>query len=558
MLQRRLWRDRRGGVGLVVAGMMPVLVGFTAFAVDLGAVQLDSRRLQGIADAAALAAATLPSEAETRANGVVSGSGFPRPVTVKLLQQGKYSLDPAVAPAQRFSSVATSTPNAVRVVVESSTPTFFARVFGTHEVTITRQATARRQHYAAFSIGSRLASVNGGILNAYLGALTGSDLKLSVMDYNALAGAQVDLLELLPLLRTQANLAAASYKDIVDAQVALPTLLNALSQALTGNGQTGAANAVKLIANVPSGQAVKLSALIDPGPMGGQQSGGSSMAEVDALSLLTAILQLGGKQRQVSLDLGASILGLASTKVVLAVGERPQQAPWITITDTGAPIVRTAQARVYLRTTLLPVSLPGIGSLVSINLPILLELASAQARLASIDCPSGGARSVALEGKTDIGSASIGTVNESLIGDFSVPLRPAPAKLLDVSLGILLPLVSLTADTRISLGAAEQWQRVKFSETEITNATRKTIASSVPVSSVASSLINQTTITPSILGLQLPLLTTLVQAVGEVLKPVGALLDPVLMALTGTLGVGLGEADLQVTGMRCGQATLVA
>lgn len=538
--------------------MMPVLVGFTAFAVDLGAIQLDNRRLQGIADAAALAAATLPSEAEARANHVVSGSGFPRPVSVTLVQRGKYALDPAVAPALRFSSAATTTPNAVRVVVQSSTPTFFARIFGTQEVAIARQATARRQHYAAFSIGSRLASVNGGILNAYLGALTGSELKLSVADYHALAGAQVDLLGMLPLLRTAANLTAASYSDILATQVALPTVLNALSQSLAGSGQTGAANAVKLIANVSSGQTVKLSALIDPGPMGGQQSGGASMAKVDALSLLTAMLQLGGKQRQVSLDLGASVLGLASTKLVVAVGERPQQSPWITITDSGAPIVRTAQARVYLRTTLLPVSLPGLGSLVSINLPILLELASAHGRLSSIDCPGSGVRSVSLEGKTDIGSATIGTVDESQISNFSTTLHPASAKLVDVSLGILLPIVSLTTNTRISLGAAEQWQKLKFSETEITNGTRKTIAGSVPVGSIASSLTNQATITPSLLGLQLPLLNSLVQAVGEVLKPVGALLDPLLMTVTGTLGVGLGEADLQVTGMRCGQATLVA
>ncbi|MBV8237496.1 MAG: hypothetical protein JO221_01875, partial [Sphingomonas sp.] len=53
----RLLRDRRAGVGILIAAALPVVIGMAAFAVDLGAVQLDTRRLQGVADAAALAAA---------------------------------------------------------------------------------------------------------------------------------------------------------------------------------------------------------------------------------------------------------------------------------------------------------------------------------------------------------------------------------------------------------------------------------------------------------------------------------------------------------------------
>jgi len=557
MILRRLARERRGGVGVAVAGMMPVLIGFTAFAVDVGAVQLDSRRLQGIADAAALAAAGAPSDAAARAQAVVSVSDFPRPVTLRQVDKGDYSLDPKVAVANRFIKDA-PTPDAAHVVLESTTPTFFARIFGRDMVTIAGEATARRQHYAAFAIGSRLASVNGGILNAYLGALTGTGLNLTVMDYNALAGAQVDLLGLLPLVRTQADLTAASYKDILDTQVALPKVLNALAESLLSGGNKPASDAVKLIANVTGGQSVTLSSLIDAGPLGAQQAGGGGTARVDALSLITAMLQLGGGKRQVSLDLGTSVAGLASTKLTLAVGERMQHSPWITVTDHGATIVRTAQARIYVRTTLLPISVPGIGSLLSINLPILVELASAQGRLASIDCPGTGARTVSLEGKTDPGSATVGTVNEDLIGDFSVALQPVAAELVSVGLGPLLPLIGVKAEGRISLGAAEPWQKVTFNAGEIAQGTRKTIGSSKLLTSVASSLISSTKVYPTIGILTLPILGTLVSAVGEALKPAAALLDPLLISVTGALGVGLGEADLQVTGMRCGQTILVA
>ena len=47
------------------------------------------------------------------------------------------------------------------------------------------------------------------------------------------------------------------------------------------------------------------------------------------------------------------------------------------------------------------------------------------------------------------------------------------------------------------------------------------------------------------------------QAVGGALSLVAPALDGLLMNLTGLLGVGIGEADLRVTGVRCGTAVLV-
>jgi hypothetical protein len=44
-------QDRRGGVSTFAAVAMPALIGMGAFAVDLGAVHLRNRQLQGMADA---------------------------------------------------------------------------------------------------------------------------------------------------------------------------------------------------------------------------------------------------------------------------------------------------------------------------------------------------------------------------------------------------------------------------------------------------------------------------------------------------------------------------
>src|SRR3546814_18532908 len=59
--------DTRAGVGMIVALAMPVAIGAAALAVDVGSATLATRKLQGVADAAALAAATDPAHAHTAA-----------------------------------------------------------------------------------------------------------------------------------------------------------------------------------------------------------------------------------------------------------------------------------------------------------------------------------------------------------------------------------------------------------------------------------------------------------------------------------------------------------
>lgn len=551
---QKLWCDRSGSVGIMAAAAMPILIGMGALAVDIGSVQLETRRLQGIADAAAIAAATNPGNAQGAAEAVVAAS-WSRPVTVRTTA-GRYSGDPAIAPADRFVAGGAA-PDAARVELEAQSPTFLAAIFGRRSVTIVRNATAARQRFAAFSIGSRLASLNDGILNAYLGALTGSNVSLSLADYNALAGASVDLFAYLPLLRTGANLNAVTFDDVLRSQVSTPQALGALAAALEAKGSPQAASAVRSLVNVAGGRSVALSTLIDAGPLRNATSGGAGIVSVDGLAFATALLQLASPNRQVSLDLGTGVAGLASTRVSLAIGEREQQSPWIAVSAAGTPVVRTAQVRLYVRAQTAPASLTGLTGLTSVNVPLLIELASAEGRLNAIDCATPTTRAVTLDARTDIGSASLGTIDETRLGDFSSPLTPARATLIHT------PLLDVSGSSRASLGAAEPWQTLRFSQGEIDRGTRKTVSSTSPITGVVTSLVRQPglRVDPlgSVLGGMLGIdAGPLVQSVGGVLNGIAPSLDSLLMAATGTLGVGLGEADLRVTGMRCGQAALVA
>ena len=540
--------DRRGGVGVLVALAMPLLIGFAAFAVDLGSATLDSRRLQGIADAAAIAAAGDPDHADTLARASVASAGWSRAIAVTT-RVGRYRRDPAVAVGARFVPGSAGA-DAVRVSLNATSPAFFATIFGSHGIAIGRAATATRQRLASLSIGTRLASVNGGLANAYLSALTGSSVALSAVSYDALAGADVDLFGFLGALNTSASLKAASFGEIAAARVTQGQALGALASALDARGNGSAAGAVRTLALTAPGRSLSLSALIDPGPYGAQATGGSGVARVNAMALVTALVQLASPTRQVALDLGAST-GLSSSKVTLAVGERPQQSPWIAIGTDGSVVVRTAQARLYVDQQLTPAPLPGLLGTIGVRVPLFVELASGEARLTAIDCASAASAGVSVEARPSPGTAAIAALDPARLSDFSQPVALSPARLVD------LAVVQVDGKATIDLGQAEPWQPLRFSAADIAAGTSRTVSSGTVVTSVAGSLAQRLTLSARVIGLPLPV-GPLLSGVGSRVAAAAPGLDALLDLATGTLGVHVGQADVRVTGMRCGVGALVA
>jgi uncharacterized membrane protein len=256
---------------------------------------------------------------------------------------------------------------------------------------------------------------------------------------------------------------------------------------------------------------------------------------------------LANQDRQVQLDLGGQAPGLAGLKAYMAIGERPSHSAWLTVTRTGEPIIRTAQARLYLDVSLVP----GLTGVSLVHVPLYLELASAQGKLSGISCNANKAlNSVTLSLSPGIGQASIGTVNTADLSNFKKTLVVSPAQL------VAIPLVGgVSAQSQIKIGGTT-WQTATFSANDIGNQTVKTVRTNDAVTSIGSSLITNTHLTPNVLGLGigLDLVTT---TLGKLITGLGPVLDPVINALLDQLGVGLGEVDAQVNGLRCSGAALV-
>lgn len=536
---RRLIAERRGATAVLVAGALPMLFGAAALAIDLGMVQLERRRVQGVADAAALAAARDTGQAASLAAALAAASPGRYPLSTRILT-GRYRAE--AAPDARFVAGAAD-PDAVRVTVRSEIPTVFAAVFGTSSVAVERRATARRLDLASFVVGSRLASLDGGVANALLSGLTGGKVALSVMDYNALAAAKVDLVPWLKVLGADARVEVASFDDLLKADLPASTILGSLSRQVA---DPVARAALANLASAAKGT-IRLAELIDLGELGRQGDGGMGLLRIDTLDLASNILQGSASGRQVAIDLGAHVPGIARTRLWVAIGERPNRAPWIAVTRDRSPVIRTAQTRIYLETQLNAQPLPGL-SLASVELPLFVELASAEARLEAIECRP---RAVTLAGRPGPGQVVIARADPAALADFKTPVALADARLLETLL------VRVEGRAAIDLGAAESFQTRRFDAAAIEAASVQTIRSSTPVGGIATSLMQRIDLRARVLGfLPLPL-DPIVRGVGGQLSLIAPLLDPVLMSVTGVLGVGVGEADLWVTGLRCGQPILI-
>lgn len=530
-----------GGVALMTASAGALMCALAAIVVDVGSLALSGRTLQGAADLAAMAAARNLTRAEVAARATAEANLTPVETLVAL---GRYAPDPALRPDQRFT-VGPTDANAVRVTLTRSAPLYFGRyILGRETVTIRRTATAataQEPPRAMFSIGSRLARLDGGIANQLLSGLTGSSVSLSVMDYAALADARVNLLGFSDALATELGVTVGDYDALLTRSVDAGRALTVLRDLAGDQGDS----ALSKLASKAVGVQVRLGDLIGLQADAGHGVAAGLDAQVSVLDLAMAMLETGGR-RQVALAMGARA-GVADLKVSLAIGERPNRSPWLTVTGDGSPIIRTAQARLYVEA----LTAQKLSGLAQVRLPVVIELASSEARLETIACP---AETVTLGVRPGLAGAAIGQIDTAGLDDFTRPLAIQPATLLSV-----LSVVSITGSADIE-AADPGFRSTRFSADDIAHGVVRTVGTTALAQGVVASLIQRLNVTVRTLGLGVGL-GGLTSALGVLLAPIGPVLDAAVLPLLDLLGLKLGEADVQVHGVSCpvdaGRAWLV-
>lgn len=562
---RRFATDRRANVATLTALTAPVALMFAAFAVDEGSLYVERREAQHIADLAAIAAVADLQRAMPAAAAVLSDNGFGhiganagggqqaaghsggRAESLEVTP-GRYVADPETPPAQRFTAGGAPA-NAAHVRIVKRGTRFFSKIFP-DESWISVGSVASAQAEASFSVGSRLARLDGGVLNALLGGLAGGTLSLSVMDYDSLATADVSLFSFLEAARTHLPLTAATYDELLDASLSMAEISAILLQ--LGTLDASAKAALGKLALAGTGRKVPLRQILSLGaqqanPVGTALSGDPRIGVLELASAAAFLAAANGKH-QVAANLGAAVPGILSTSVRLAIGEPPQRSPWFTVGQEGA-VVRTAQTRL-----LIDAEIGGPGGVLGakLRLPLYLELAPAEARLDRVSCPSGLADSlkVTVSARPGIAALRIADPDTGALANFSRSPALAPARI------VTLPLVKVTGAAHVAM-ANPNWTALHFSRSEVEARAVKRVSTTGIAGSLTSALLSDLDLNVDVIGIGIGLPSLLAGTVAGTLSAAAPAVDTLLLTVLSTLGITLGEADVRVHGASCGRPMLV-
>ena len=138
LVLRRIWRDHRGGAGMLAVIGLPAVIGGLAFAIDTGYLFLQRRLIQQQADTAAVAAAAAKFKGVTTLTTLRS---------LAILDATRNGFAPSATSTLAMNAPPVSGPysgsaTAVEVIIDTEVKTFFARHLNLAAVSIRGRAVA--------------------------------------------------------------------------------------------------------------------------------------------------------------------------------------------------------------------------------------------------------------------------------------------------------------------------------------------------------------------------------------------------------------------------------
>lgn len=451
---------QRGAIGLMAAVTFGLALLLMLLVVDSGRLYMEQRKLQRVADNAALeavsrggtcqaglTAAAYAGQNATR-NGFTVATGSSLSASCGSLTTGAnglrtFTANPAQAVAIRV--IATHT---VPISVASGVAALFTPgpINLTTQLSATAVAAAPTPTVAQLSIRSTLGTVStaqSSILNPLVGGMMGGSLSLSAVGWNGLLNTNINLLSYLNQLAINLGVAAGNYTQLLNTTTSVTQLIQAAITVVQANGAT--ADILTALGNL---QVAAINAApLKLGDILQLQTGLPSTAldaNLQLFQLLQAVIQLSNSNSAVAATLPINVLGLANITVQAKVIEPPQLSaignPALAKADPmGANriYVRTAQVRTLVRVNL---SLPlvsglstAVGNLVAPLTPVLNSLLSLNlvATLGSALCLLGAGceqlyPAIASSSEIDLSLDAGGAI--AYVTDYSCPVNNSGSK----------------------------------------------------------------------------------------------------------------------------------
>ncbi|GFM73665.1 membrane protein [Pseudomonas cichorii] len=372
---------QRGAISLLAALTLGFALLCTLLVIDSGRLYLEKRSLQRIADMAALEAAgrkgtcspgssasTFANQSSTR-NSFVAGTDS-RTLTINC---GTLTLD---ADSRRTFTADATKSEAIRVVATHAVPrSIAAGIAALFDSTPTPSniqlsataVAAGTPPLAALTIRSAamtIDSTKAALLNPVIGSLLGGTLNLSVANWQGIASTDLSVLNYLDRLKTDLNINAVGYTDVLNSNVAVSQLIQTAINVLDPAGTLSAT------ATIAGLRALKVAAGATTVLLGDLLSvqGSTNIAALNTslrlIDLVQGLAQLANDKNGVSAAAQINLAGLAQVTTRIQVVEPPQLSAVGDPSKIDPLNPKNGANRLYVRTA-------QMRALVSINLPVL-------------------------------------------------------------------------------------------------------------------------------------------------------------------------------------------
>lgn len=332
--------QQRGAIGIMAAATFGLALLFALLVVDSGRLYLEQRKLQRVADTAALEAVSrggncLPglSAAAYAGQSAVRNAFIVDPTTTLTTTCGTLV---TAANNLRTFAVDSSQSAAIQVVathrVQTSVAGALFSLFSGKAVSINTQLTATavaakpKPTLAQLSIRSTLLSVDtarSNTLNPLFSGLLGGNVNLTAAGWDGLVKTDVNLLKFMDQLAIKLKVTAGDYTKLLTTEGSVTDFLQVAATVAPVNGATADVQAAlaKLQVGAINAPPIKLGDIL-------QLQTGTTAAGLDAavqlFQLVQAFVQLANKNAAAVAVLPVNVLGLLGLTTTVKVIEPPQ------------------------------------------------------------------------------------------------------------------------------------------------------------------------------------------------------------------------------------------
>ncbi|MBE8594722.1 hypothetical protein IQK56_29610 [Pseudomonas sp. MAFF 301449] len=391
---------QRGAIGLMAAGTLAVAMVFMLLAVDSGRLYLEKRKLQSIADSAALEAAgrsgvcTPTSTANDFAVQNATRNGFTvvagdttrgLAVTCGTLATNASNIRVYTADASKNDAIRVVATNSVMTSIAGGIWNMFSGTPMSTQTVLTATAVAAfAPPVAQLTIRSSLATVDSTkspLLNLVFGNLLGGSLSITAAGWNGLLQTNVNLLGFLDQLAVQLTVTAGDYDALLNTAVSASQLIDATVKVLQKNGAVATAvinDVISVKAIAPNTQLLKVGDLLK---VATGTPAAALNTNVQLFQLLEAVAQLSSSKSAVSAATQVSIPLVGNVSIQTKVIESPQ------LSAIGNPVLAKAGLLKSPPTDQIFVRTAQVRTLVMVQAPILSVVSGVSSILAGLTTP---------------------------------------------------------------------------------------------------------------------------------------------------------------------------